>query len=433
MKTHSALLHIILISFSLNAWGQTPVPIEDDNSSIQKWASKVQRQPSRVLYRFNLGVAYHKQKKYKKALYQYKKVILAKSRLAPICRYYRAKIFNSAGYTNKAKKELTYIDLKTVPKNLRTNVLILKNSLFAEDLEASIDEENEDTSASKSSEEEQRFFASLNLSRGRNSNPLFSSDISNDTEEQDTQSRWTANLSYTPLIKDSYDWKVKYSYSQTDYKENSDANSSYHNVSLPLAIYTSKYRWTLIPEFIADTYAGESFSENSGATIEGTYRKDSTYWSISYQYLKANVKSSDYSYLNGHTQALRGSMQTRWHSSQISSALIFNKYSYQDTDDLASSYNSLNLDLNYTHYWGSWELNIGGFFEARLYSLATNDSEARSDRKSTGSLQLAYNYNNNLSLSFDFSKTRNESNFNSDDNNRSYEQTISLFGLNLYY
>ncbi|MGE4130433.1 MAG: hypothetical protein AB7F86_02280 [Bdellovibrionales bacterium] len=398
---------------------QLGVAQETSNMSPDYWKAQIQSNPNNAVNFLNLGVAYHKQRDFKKALKAYKKVISLKSSLAPVANYYGAQIFKDMGKVAKAKSVMERVNIQDLPENLRKRVLLFKNSLYVEQTE----EETEATAAEGPAETEQkekRYSAYFEASYGTNDNPSYST-----AKTYDGQLKLLASLSYQLWVGDEYELKGAYSYTDTKYGKTSSSDYSYHDVTLPFAYYIDTTRIRLVPEYLATNYAGVPFSSSTGSAADVAARWEQFYLTFYVQYLILGVEdSSTYSYLKGASTKYKLSLRTQWSQSQVTATMGYNDYDYDDTSSYTSSYKAPVVSLTYGWYYGDWDITAYGSYESRTYNKDSSNA-TRKDELTTFSLQPGYSFSRYVRGFLDAAFTADTSN----SSGYGYEQTTLTAGL----
>ena len=379
--------------------------------TVRHWQLKTNQEPKKALNFFNLAVAHHKKKSFKKALRLYAQVIRMKSKLTPVCYYYIAKILFEQERFEKANRALDKIDIEAASPELRRRIVNLTENLIEDDEEPEKEQSNES--------EEQRFFAFWNLVAGSNDNPAFESSL----DGTDLQYGASLFLSYQLFATTNFESKGQYSFSAISYRDTASSNTTYHDASLPLAYYLNDLRIRLTPHYIADTYGGISFSNTISAEIELTLKLGRSYLGVSQQYLDTRVTDSDNSYLDGYAGKSTLFFSYQWPSADIKTNIFYSDYRYADTSDVTSTYFAPALDLNYTYYTGAWDFSAYGLFEKRTYT-ADSTGVVRKDDRSQYSLTSGYTFKRWLRVYFNASYNGNSSN----DSDNDYKQFVFLVG-----
>lgn len=385
-----------------------------DIKSERIWRTKVRKDPKNPVARFNLAVTYHKNKKYRKALVHYAKVIKSGSSLAPVCFYYMARIFKEQKKIAKAKKAVDKIDIKKVPANLRKRVLLFKNGLYI-----AVIPEEPDTKPEEPVEEK-KFSIYWDLAGGTNNNPAYANSFS----ESDTQLAGKVYLGYLISASNHYEIKANYAFNGTFYGDNSDSDSTYHNVTLPSSYYFGDNRLRLTPEYTIDTYTAETYSYSPGASFDYSRKLGTYYATLYFQYVKTEVADDDNDYLNGNYGKAKASVRKRWQSSDLTLGVTFSDYNYDDTDDVISSYTAPAVDISLGYYLGQWDFSLYSIYEKRAYA-TDSDSFDREDTRILTAATAGWTYKPWLRLYFSATYSSNSSN----DSDNNYHQTSLLAGF----
>lgn len=427
VKTTSLAKKFLIFLFSfwvaINAYGQTL-------NKMAEWQVQIENDPKDMLAHFNLGVSYHKDKQFERAIYHYKRVIKSKSGLRPIALYYISKIYKERGNIKKAKKAISYINLYKLPEKFRDRISNYKSELLVIPDQTIQAEENQ--LIKTKNEDENRLSGSATLSFGYNSNPQFiSADDTTNTEESDGQMNFGLNLNYLAIIGETYDWGISYGGSGRAYNESSDSNFQTHAVNLPLNLYTKKYRFQIQPSFTFQTFSGRAFASLTSGSFEVKRKFDVGYLSLGLLYDSINNLNDDYFYLDGQMIGPYVQWQHVWLKSFLYITYGYFDNQYQDSDTVSPSYKSQNVQVSYTHNlkrW-AWTLSVGN--EMRTYSFDVTENDTRKDNRIWGSTSLAYSVSQSTQVFVNLSFNNNDSNFdqnNSEDKN--YQQLSSNLGLN---
>ena len=394
----------------------------ENRKSISYWIEKVKKDPGNGLHLFNLAVAYHRKKRYDKALKYYARTIRSNSRLRPAALLYMAYVLEAKKDYAKARNILNRIRIAKLPQRLKSKVERLRLKLDERDSEdfgtSSAEEEQEQ------SQEEKRFLAYWDIAIGKNDNP----DYETSFDGSDLQYQGKLYLAYQIWAAEEWEWRGDYNFYATAYKDSSDSNTNYHTATLPLSYYFSETRIRLTPEYVIDTLDGSTFSNTSYGSLEVTQKIDSSYLGLFYQYLDSNVKDDDNSYLNGFAQIAKLNYNLQRETSDIGASLSYSDYRYQDSDDVIATYFAPSIDLSYTHYSGDWDYSGYFNYERRSYK-ADSSSFLRKDNKHQASLTAGKTFNSWTRFYLSLSYAYNES--NDDDND--YKQFVYLLGLSGSY
>lgn len=414
----------------MTSWSQTP-----SQHTIEYWKAQILKDPHNAIYYFNLGVVHQKQSDFENALINYDKVILLKSKLAPVALFYKAKIFEIQGKSDLTKKSLAAIQMDEVPEKTGATILAFKNRVFAEDFKESSEanESSRDESAQATVPEEKRLSLYLDFSSGSNSNPSSLSPTSTTTINSETQNQFRAGADYMFSYSSFHDLKLNYYYSQSSYAKTSSLNYYYHDVTLPIAFYFDSYRFKLTPEYFVDDYDGSAYSTQAGGLLEVTYKYSDHYFSTLFQSNNIKNKTTTYSYLDGYQQKFQIGFEKRWALFRAGIKYYSSKYSYLDLSTLASSYQSSGLSTNISYYQNNFDLSLTGVYESKKYTKANSETSARTDSKTYASLQLGYNFSDYYRVYFEGNSTNNKSNFDTSANDRRYTQSLILAGLSFNY
>lgn len=373
------------------------------------WQNKVRLSPENSLNYFNLAVAYHKKGKLKRAMKYYRKTIQMKSRLAPVCFLYMARIYRSKDKVEKALDLLSEIDLEKSPPRFKKRVEFLIVELLSESAK---DQEHED--------QEKRWDIYWDIALGSNSNPSFVESGA----ETDLQYQTDIYLSLKLLEGQRYQLSSSYGFNSVSYLEQPNSNTTYHEVSLPFSYYWSHSRLQWTPQFLVDTYDGDEFSYNPGMSLDWTMKRQEHYWGAYYQYTKASVIDSESSYLNGETHQAKLHWSRYRKTDRWSVNLNYGDFKYDDTDDIISTYQSPGFSVKRTYYWKNWDFSFYGAFEKRQYT-ADTDFFVRKDEKRQGAISLGYVFSQWFRGYLSATHIKNQSN----ENENKYEQNIFLIGL----
>ncbi len=424
------ILFILCFSVSLlNA--QTPPP----QQTIEYWQAKSAQDPQNGLYYFNMGVLFQKQNNYENALTNYNKVIELKSKLSPVAKYYKARIFEATGDIVQAKESLTEINMIEVPPNTRTTILAFKNKLFASDFKSSAEAQNVqlDDSAEESEKKEKRLSLYFDYSVGKNSNPQSLAPTSTTAIVSENQSQFRAGVDYLLTYSSAHDIKINYYYSKSTYSTTSSLNYFYHDITLPIAIFFSSFRLKFTPEYFTDNYDGSLYSSQTGGIADLAYKVNDSYFSVLFQNNDIKNKTTDYSYLSGVQQKSQIGFEQRWTQSRLSFKAYTSKYGYQDTSTLGSSYKSNGISMSFSYYIGAMDLAFSCVSESKQYAKAASDTTARADQKTYFSAQLGYNFATYFRIYADASVTNNKSNYDTSAKDKTYKQNLILAGLSINY
>lgn len=420
----------------LNAFAEIGSSSAEASSDVNQntsefWLNKTRIEPSSLTY-FNLGVAYYREEKLDLALGAFKKVVAAKSPLEPVARYYSAIIYSKRGKNDSAKIQLAPISIQDLPPNLKNEILHFKNTLYAEDLIVDIaaDEETEEEDVA---EYLVNTFASIDLSYGTNSNPLFYPKSSTTSSDTDNQTLGKFRLGTDLIQYASTQLSLDYFYYGSAYTKTGDANFDYHNVTIPLSYRGEKWSFKIYPEFYRDRYANVAYSEQAGTGLELGLQLNPYYWGLTFQSLSIKNQTQNYSYLSGNANKYSLFLDKKMSSGRLYSGLGLSTYSYQDTSSLASSYNALSLFLSYTFYWGKFDFSIAGSSEIKTYAKLASDTTNRQDNRKNLTLNLGYYPNRKLKIYLEQNQSQSESTFTSTSIDYDYTQSVSSIGLKYYF
>jgi|GEM_PF-4426113 len=413
------------------------LPVHAKNSlspEVEKWQQKVQVNPNDGLAQFNLGVAYHRAKQWRLAVAAYDQTIQLKSSLAPVAIYYKALIYKQVGKIEVAKKIISQLNLADVPENLKQQVLLFKNKLYVQTMVEELSGSSA-TPPPQATQSEKWLSLSLDLSAGQNSNPATVADTSATGAGSDTQTAIRFSASSLLAASKTSDFQLLYSFAGTFLNQDGGYNYSFNQLSLPFSWYQSSTRFKLSPEFYIDNYGNQSYSQAPGGTIEVAIRVDDNYWGLSYHAATVTNLTSTYSYLSGSQGRIVAYYDMRWPSEKLYFGVTANKYTYQDTTSLSSSYSSYPVTVAYTAYFNQFDLTASIGEETRIYPKAANDSFARQDNRFFGTFHLGVNVATRMQLYFEASTSQNQSNFDgiSTTSNDSYYQNVISVGVSAYY
>lgn len=404
-----------------------------DKESVDYWIFKIQENPTSALNYFNLGVVQQKNKECEKAIKNYDKAIELKSPLVPVAVYYKARCYESMGKTEEAQKLVSSIELDKVPENLKIKVLDFKNKLYAANVLADEDSTAAESEQSEEYEEESKFNAYLEVSKGSNSNPEIYADTQQSSIKADTFGQFRVGATYIPLVSNRYDLKLNYDYSGTQFDKSTGSSYASHDLYIPYSIYFDKSRLKISPQMTLDTYAGSNFSESKGFELSYTFKLDSDYLNFNVQSNQITNKTTTYSYLSGSHQRIGISYDRKSVDSSLITSLYKTDYKYQDTSTLGSSYTSYSLGLYYSKYISNFDIGLGATFDYKQYVKASSVSTRRQDNKISGSLQIGYTFLDNYRIFLDSYLAKNSSNFNTTTDDRNYQQSIYSLGFSWAY
>jgi tetratricopeptide (TPR) repeat protein len=387
------------------------------NANPEYWKSKIQSNPKNAVGYFNLGVVYYQRGKVKSAIVQFKKVVKLKSQLAPVAYYYMSLIYKEKGHIETAKKLVEKVNVSEVPQNLRKRVLLFKNSLYLEE----VPKEEEEEVVEEVQEQEKRYSLYAEYSYGSNDNPAYEED----PDDDDVQSKITAVLGYSLFQSDRAEIKLSYTYGQTDYGDNTDSETSYHDLTLPLAWYLDSLRVRLIPEYMKDTYGGEDYSTSYGSAADVSYKMENYYFTVYYQSMKLSPEDMEtYSYLEGKSQKFKVSAKRQGEIYYATFGLSYVDYDYEDTDSVTSSYKAPSAALTVGLYFGDFDITAYSSYEKKVYS-EDSSGDIREDEVSSYSLQVGYAAHRYVRV---FTEAATAKNTSSDSDN-DYDQTTLILGL----
>ena len=432
------LISILLFGLNFIAHAEGPSKISDPRSesgrsSSEYWLEMTQTQPSNLAF-FNLAVAYYQEGKLNLSLNSFKKVITAKSSLEPVARFYSAMIYSKKGNNQLAKSLLSPIVIKDLPPNLRMEILNFKNSLYAEEVLADMAEEEAATEQKEVAVEYfVNNFASIDLSYGTNSNPLYYPKTSTTSSDNDTQAQGKFRFGTDILQYSSIQLALDYFYYTVALAKTGDANFDYHDITLPFYFRGEKLNFKIYPEFYTDRYGNSPYSEQNGAGLEMGLQLASSYWGLTFQNLNIKNKTESYSYLSGSTNKYSLFYDKKFSSCRFYTALGFAKYSYQDTSTLASSYNSASIYLSYVYYLGKFDFTLAGSTELKVFAKLATASTNRQDNRVSNTLSIGYYPNRSLKFYLERLQSQSQSNFTDTTTDYDYDQSALNLGFKYYF
>lgn len=413
-----------------------------DSGNYRIWLEKTLSEPDNSEAFFKLGVIYHRNKLYSKAIDAYKKAADLHGPSENLANFYAAKALYSLGKRTASRRLVRIVRMDKLPERQRSLFLNFKKLLNEEDAD---DEPYPGTGNRRRSahysrrkkqlpSEEQSLRMFIDASVGANSNPaLVNDDQLNNSKSADGQFQLKSGASYRLWNAPTHDLKLAYYFSGTFFKQTSTSNYVMHDFTIPLALYRGDYRLRISPEYYADIYGKYPFSNARGGTVDVTRNIDLYYILLGYQFMSIDNDSEDYAHMTGTQNKPFVRFTVRGSESKFFIEGYLNRFSFRDTADLAASYSAYGVACQYSYSFHPYDLILSGQGESRTYARAENAPSERKDSRLYGSVQLGYLLGNDLRIYGEGNITKNSSSFNSSDENYNFTQMIGLVGLSWVY
>lgn len=401
--------------------------------TIEYWQGQIIENPSKALNYFNLGVVFHNKNSFSLAILNYNKVIELNSKLTPVALYYQALAYERLNQIDKTKNILIKIKTESLTPELKAEVLAYKNKIFANSKSDDVvfQEKSADaksmTDTPERAAEEKRLSLFFDYNKGQNSNP----DNLATLVVADMQSQLKLGIDYLIDYTKYYDIKGNYYFSSTSYEQFVTSNYVYHDLTAPLSFYLFSFRVKLTPEFLIDYYDNTLFSNQTGLTLDLSYKAQDNYFSFLAQTNNITNKTASASYLTGFENKFQLELEQNWSGSKIDYKIYFSDYHYVDTPILPSSYRAYGLTVGYSQPVFFLEGSFSGTFESKSYLKVNPNPLARQDQRFSIDFNLSYDFLTYFRVYLDGSYASNQSNLNSQFSNKNYSQNLILLGLTI--
>ena len=455
-------------------------------NEAQKVLEKLTRQyPQEGLYWFNLGQFYLANGDEEKALKSYRRVLKTRSPLKPMARVEASKIFRKRKKWIKATRVMSVAHKKTWPLEVRYRFVEEKVTLSKKMMEKCGEAKHrqkwkilglcqkqlavlsEDKKISRSiaslepkdrsvlrwsSETLQRskLFEEWERLNGKEREPSpwqlfmgasFGYDdnvfLVNSEDGTSHRATWNAylNTDYRIVQTQHWSWHWQYLYYWDQALAESQSETQFHRIQIPLSWKNSSWQWNLTPRLSTQVSVGTQAENLFGLNMALKWFRGKNVWTVEVDRSESSGIGAGNDYLSGETTLVDLEFQRVGPIFQWGVGLGYTDdrngdFQIDETDILALAHNAWRVNASMAYRWSpQWKMSSDVSYAERNYG--NKKSGERDDEYSEISLRLSHYWKPTLVFYLNFGWIENQSTFDgSSVDNRNYRQNTGVFGVN---